>query len=294
MGEQAPGAAPNFRAALIQMCSGRDVEANIATVDRLVRQAVQDGAHYVQTPEVTSLIEMKRDALFEKAEPQDGNRALIAFCELARETGVWLHIGSMVVRLSDEKVANRAFLIAPDGAIVATYDKIHMFDVELPNGERYRESRNYQPGNRAVVADLPWGRLALTICYDLRFAPLYHALAEAGAAIIAIPSAFTAPTGRAHWHALLRARAIETQAFVLAAAQAGEHESGRKTYGHSLIVSPWGEVLAEGDGETVGVVMADIDLALKNEAAARVPSREHIVPFELAHAEPSGLAGAAE
>ncbi|MEO0729830.1 MAG: carbon-nitrogen hydrolase family protein, partial [Pseudomonadota bacterium] len=264
----------------IQMCSSRDVDENIATASALIREAARDGAHYIQTPEVTNLMVMRSRELFATAEPPEANRAVDAFGKLAAELGIWLHIGSMVVRLSETKCANRAFVFDPTGATVATYDKIHMFDVEVASGERYRESKNYQAGNTANAVDLPWGKLGLAICYDMRFAPLFQAYADAGCAFTCAPSAFTVATGRAHWHALLRARAIETQTFMFAAAQAGHHDCGRKTYGHSLIVSPWGEILAEGDDARVGVIAADIDLAQMTEARRKIPALNHVVEFD--------------
>lgn len=271
-----------FRAGLVQLCAGRDVAANVADATKLIRQAAADGAVYVQTPEVTTLIEPERERLFAAVQPDDGdNTAVLAFQTLARALGLWLHIGSMAVKIGPDTCANRAFLIRPDGAIAARYDKIHMFDVQLASGEHYRESKNYRPGETAVVAALPWAKLGVTICYDLRFPGLYRQLAHAGASVMAIPSAFTVPTGEAHWHALMRARAIETRSFVLAAAQAGTHESGRRTYGHSIIVSPEGVILAEGDGTTPSIVTADIDLALVATARAQVPSLSHDRPFAI-------------
>lgn len=274
-------ATPTFRAGLVQMCTGRDVARNLATAERLIREAARQGAAYVQTPEVTTLMEMDRKRLFEAVAEHEGNPAVAHFSALAKDLGIWLHVGSMAVLVEPEKVANRALLFAPDGRLAARYDKIHMFDVELPGGERYRESRNYRPGEQAVLARLPWGNLGITICYDMRFPHLYRALAHAGAEIIAVPSAFTVPTGTAHWHALLRARAIEAQCFVLAAAQAGEHESGRKTYGHSIVISPWGEILAEGDHMTECVVVADIDMTRVAEARQKVPSLTHDRPYTM-------------
>lgn len=273
------GGETKFRAGLVQLCAGRDVAANVAAAAELIREAAAGGARYIQTPEVTTLIEPERKRLFAATEPEETSRALAAFRELAGAVGVWLHIGSMGVLLGPEKIANRAFLIRPDGKIAARYDKIHMFDVQLPGGESYRESKNFAPGERAVVADLPWGRLGITICYDLRFAHLYRALAKAGAQMLAIPAAFTVPTGEAHWHALMRARAIETGCWVLAAAQAGTHESGRKTYGHSLVVSPWGEVVAEADGVHPSVIFADVELKETEEARRRIPALDHDRPF---------------
>ena len=272
--------AKTARVALVQMCSGRDVMDNVAQASRLVREAASAGAVYVQTPEVTTLIEPDRERLFRAIAADDGdNAAVIAFQKLASELGLWLHIGSMAVKVAPDKAANRAFVIRPDGTIAARYDKIHMFDVQLASGEHYRESKSYQPGGRAVVQELPWGRLGVTICYDLRFPHLYRALAHAGAMAMAIPSAFTVPTGEAHWQVLMRARAIEARSFVLAAAQAGTHESGRRTWGHSLIVSPDGRILAEGDGATSAAIIADLDLDEVARVRAQVPSLDHDRPF---------------
>jgi predicted amidohydrolase len=272
-----------FKAGLVQMCSGRDVARNVADATALIREAAAGGAQYVQTPEVTTLMELERKRLFAAIEPEATSGALAAFRSLAAELGIWLHIGSMGVKVSPEKIANRAYVIAPDGQVVAHYDKIHMFDVDLPSGESYRESNSYQAGERAVVADLPWGKLGLTICYDLRFPQLHRALAQAGAVMIAGPAAFTKVTGEAHWHTLLKARAIESQCFVLAAAQGGRHEHGRDTYGHSLVISPWGEVLAEADVQP-SVIFADIDLELVEQARSRVPSLRHDRTFEVVSA----------
>jgi deaminated glutathione amidase len=287
-GKTAPAASPHakFRAGLVQMTTGPDVAANLAAATMLIREAVAKGANYVLTPEITTLMENDRAKLFVATRPEEGNPALAHFRSLARELKIWLHIGSMGVLKNAEKVANRAFLISPEGIVTARYDKIHMFDVDLPNGEKYRESRNFGPGDTAVLADLPWGKLGITICYDMRFPALYRALAHAGATMIAVPAAFTLPTGKAHWHTLLRARAIETQCFVFSAAQAGTHPSGRQTYGHSLVIAPWGEIIAEADGETPMVITADIDLALVAEARARVPSLTHdrVFKVENAHA----------
>ena len=256
------------------MCAGRDVARNLRDATALIREAASGGADYVQTPEVTNLMELDRERLFALAEPDAGNAGLRQFAALAKELGIWLHIGSMVVKASADKLANRAFLISPEGEVTARYDKIHMFDVDLPNGEVYRESTNYAPGTRAVVAPLPWGGLGFSICYDLRFPYLYRALAHAGASFLAIPAAFTRLTGEAHWVTLLRARAIEAQCFVFAAAQGGLHEHGRETFGHSLIVSPWGQILADW-GVHPSVILADIDLAMIGDVRSRVPSLRH-------------------
>ena len=236
-----------FRAALVQLRSGREIEPNMATALDLIRQGAAEGARYIQTPENTPLMELDGDRLFELHPRRKRNRCLGAiFCASPRDLRIWLHVGSLAVRIGEQKAANRAFVFAPDGSIAARYDKIHMFDVDLPSGESYRESKNYEPGGMAVNVRLPWGVLGVTTCYDLRFPEQYKALAKAGADFLAVPAAFTKMTGEAHWHVLLRARAIETGCFVMAAAQGGLHENGRSTYGHSLIISPWGEILAEG------------------------------------------------
>jgi predicted amidohydrolase len=244
-----------------------------------VRRARDAGADLIMTPEVSDMMEPKRALRLEKAREEAAHPMLAAFRDLARETGAWLLLGSIVVRLpGEERQANRSVLIAPDGAIVRRYDKIHMFDVELPGGESYRESNAFRPGEAAALADLPWGVLGMTVCYDMRFPQLYRALAQGGADFLSVPSAFTVPTGRAHWHVLLRARAIETGCFVFAPAQWGEHAEGRKTYGHSLIVAPWGEVLAEAE-DGVGFITAAIDPAKVAEARRAVPSLRHDRPF---------------
>jgi predicted amidohydrolase len=220
------------------------------------------------------MIEPKRPLRLEKARPEAEHPAIPAFSALAAELGVWLLIGSLQIKLDAVTCANRSFLFDDCGRVVARYDKIHMFDVDLQGGESYRESKTFRPGDRAVIADTPWGKVGLTVCYDLRFAYLYRALAQAGASFLTVPSAFTVPTGQAHWHTLLRARAIETGSFVFAPAQCGGHAEGRKTYGHSLIVAPWGEVLADG-GEAPGVITADIDPAKVAEARSMIPALTH-------------------
>ena len=272
-----------FRAGLVQMTAGRDIEKNVIDASDLIREAARAGARYVQTPEVTTLMELDRNRLFGLIEPENANPALVHFQRLARELGIWLHIGSMAVKVAADKLANRSYVIDADGEIAARYDKIHMFDVDLPNGESYKESRNYAPGSAGVVVDLPWGRLGLTICYDLRFPYLHRALAKAGALFIAGPAAFTKTTGEAHWHALLRARAIETQCFVLAAAQTGLHEMGRATYGHSIVIGPWGETVAEA-GTEPGIIVADIDAAEVADVRGRVPSLTHDRSFAVVEA----------
>ncbi|MGH6923948.1 MAG: carbon-nitrogen hydrolase family protein [Propylenella sp.] len=275
-----------FRAACIQLRSSTDVEENIATVDRLAREAAAAGADYIQTPEMTNIVERKRDLLAEKIRPQESDPAARRFAALAAELGVVLHIGSLALRATDGKIANRALVFGSDGRLLASYDKIHLFDVDLPGGESWRESAVYHPGEQAVVVDLPWLRLGVAICYDLRFPQLYRAQAHAGAAALTAPAAFTRQTGEAHWHVLQRARAIENGAFVISAAQAGRHADGRETYGHSMIVAPWGEVLAEAGGDGPEVIFAEIDPALSAEARQRIPSLKNERSFALPEEEP--------
>lgn len=267
-----------FTVACVQTNSGPEVGPNLDSAAALVRAARERGADFITLPENVALFEPRRAKLLSKAEPQDDHRALAAFQSLARETGAWLLIGSLAVKLAEDQVANRSFLLDGSGAIVASYDKIHMFDVTLPSGEIYRESSTFAPGQCAVVASTPWAQLGMSVCYDLRFAALYRSLAAAGAEILTVPAAFTRTTGQAHWHVLLRARAIETGCFVIAAAQTGSHAEGRLTYGHSLIVDPWGEILADG-GEDVGVTLARIDTARVAEVRRQVPSLTHTRPF---------------
>jgi predicted amidohydrolase len=279
-------AALSFTAAMVQMRTSLSPEASFKQAESLIREAAAQGADYVQTPEVSNLIQKNRKALFELLAPEQEDLSLKAYRELARELKIHLHIGSLALRATPERAVNRSFLIAPDGSILASYDKIHMFDIELDGGESYRESANYQPGETAVISDLPWGRIGLTICYDVRFPALYRALAESGASFITVPSAFTVRTGEAHWHTLLRARAIENGCYIFAAAQGGKHESGRETYGHSLIADPWGLVLAEG-GVEPGVVMAKIDPAKVESARKSIPSLQHGRRFSVADAKAS-------
>ena len=273
-------ATATFRAALIAMRSGVSPAANLDAAVALIKEAAGAGADYAQTPEMTNVMDVRRERLLETVVAAEKDASLARFRELARQLGIYVHIGSLAVKVSPERAGNRSFLIDRDGEIVARYTKIHMFDVDLANGESYRESRTFRPGEIAVAADLPWGRLGLTICYDLRFPALYRALAEAGASFLAIPSAFTRQTGEAHWHVLIRARAIENGCFILAAAQGGPHENKRETFGHSLIVDPWGRILAEG-GTEPGIVMATVDPAEVARARARIPSLQHGRRFEL-------------
>jgi predicted amidohydrolase len=279
----------SFTVGLVQMRSGLVPASNLDAATKLIREAKSAGADYVQTPEMTNIVANRRDLMLAATAPEESDSNLAAFRDLARQLGIHLHIGSLAIKVSPERAANRSFVIDPRGEIIARYDKIHMFDVDLAGGESYRESRSYQPGESAVVTDLPWGRFGLTICYDLRFPLLHRALAEAGASFIAIPSAFTRQTGEAHWNVLMRARAIENTAFVFAAAQGGRHEDGRETFGHSLIVDPWGRILAEG-GTEPGVVLASIDPAEVAAVRAKIPSLQHGRRFELIEPkEPAGL-----
>jgi len=279
-----------FKAAMIQMRSGLGPAANVDAAVRHIGDAKSAGAEYVLTPEMTNILAANREQLFAAAVEEEIDASLATLREVARKLSIYVHVGSLAIRISPDRAANRSFLIDPKGDILARYDKIHMFDVDLAGGESYRESRNYRPGELAVLADLPWGRLGLTVCYDLRFPALYRALAEAGATMLAIPSAFTKQTGEAHWHVLIRSRAIENGCFVFAAAQGGRHENGRDTFGHSLIIDPWGRILAEGDTEP-GVIMAEIDPAEVANARARIPSLQHGRRFEIVEpmAEPTHL-----
>ena len=266
-----------LRAALLQLNCSDDPEENLPATERLVREATAGGAELILTPEVTNIVSASRTVQDERLALESDDRTLARLREVAAELGIWLSLGSLALKSGDPdgRFVNRQFLIGPDGAIRASYDKIHMFDVELGGEESYRESKGYRPGTRAVTARTPWGTLGLTICYDMRFPALYRALAVAGATILTVPSAFTVPTGRAHWETLLRARAIETGCFVLAAAQTGTHTASRgrvrETYGHSIAIDPWGRVLADA-GESVGVTHVTLDLDAVAATRAKIPS----------------------
>ncbi len=264
-----------MKIALIQLRSGRDHDANVTAVSELVAEAAGAGARYIQTPEMTTLIERDRARMQVEISSEKAARAAERFSELAAQLNVHLHIGSMAVPQPDGRFANRAHLFGPDGGLITTYDKIHMFDVDLDGGESWRESALYAPGDRCVVADLGRAQLGLGICYDLRFAALARAQAQAGAQIITYPAAFTRQTGEAHWHVLLRARAIETGSYVVAAAQGGHHEDDRETFGHSLVIDPWGRVVAEKADDTPGVLHAVIDVAAVTEARGKIPALRH-------------------
>jgi deaminated glutathione amidase len=268
-----------FTVACVQTNSAREFEPNIVATSAMVREARGAGADFVLLPENVSMLEPVSRLLKEKALPEEAHPALAAFRDLARETGVWLLIGSLAIKMPDGRVANRSLLVDSQGAIIARYDKIHMFDVDLGPGQSYRESATIAPGGRAVVAPTPWSPLGLSVCYDLRFPHLYRRLAQQGAAYLSIPAAFTRTTGRAHWHVLQRARAIENGAYVFAPAQCGTHAEGRETFGHSLIIDPWGTVLADG-GEDPGIILAEIDTDQVAEARRRVPSLTHDRPFD--------------
>jgi predicted amidohydrolase len=270
-----------FTAAMVQMRTSLLPGPSLEQGTKLIREAAAQGADYVLTPEVSNMMQLNRKALFDHLASEQDDASLKIYRALAAELKIHLHIGSLALRSSPEKAVNRSFLIGPDGNVLASYDKIHMFDIDLPGGESYRESTNYQPGETAVISDLPWGRIGLTICYDVRFPALYRALAESGASFLTVPSAFTRKTGEAHWHVLLRARAIETGCFVFAAAQAGLHENKRETYGHSLVIDPWGEVLAEA-GVEPGIIVARIDPAKVEAARKSVPSLQHGRRFSVA------------
>jgi len=269
-----------FQMALVQLRSGRDPLASMAAAENLIREAATQ-AQYILTPENTPLMELRTKPLFAAIAAEEDTIALHQARDLAKELNIWLHIGSMPVLVGERQAANRSFLIAPDGVIAARYDKIHMFDVNLPNGESYRESKNYRPGQEAVIAALPWGKLGLTTCYDLRFSEQYIALAQSGAEFITVPSAFTRQTGAAHWHILLRARAIETGCYIFAAAQGGIHDNGRETYGHSLIIDPWGEPVAELSGDEPGVLVAEVDPVQVSAARRRIPALQHRREFSV-------------
>lgn len=269
------------RIAALQMRSGTEPEANLGALEALVAEAAAAGATYVLSPEVTVAFAGTREALARVAGPYENNPALRRLAGMARRHRVALHLGSLAVALPDGRFANRSVLFDADGTVVATYDKIHLFDATLPGAAAYRESQTYVGGEQAVVTEAAGMRLGLSICYDVRFAALYRTLAEAGAEVIAVPAAFTVPTGRAHWEILLRARAIETGCYVVAAAQGGLHDNGRSTWGHSLIVDPWGEIVAGLDGDAPGVLVADIDLARIGEARDRVPALANGRAFSL-------------
>jgi predicted amidohydrolase len=267
--------------AAVQMCSGTDPVRNVETMRRLVREAAAKGAVYVQTPEMTGALQRDRAGLKAILRSEADDLVVAAAAELARELGIHVHVGSTAIALSDGKIANRGFLFGPDGKKVCSYDKIHMFDVDLDNGESWRESAVYSPGAVARMADLPFAKLGFAICYDVRFPELFKTQAQAGAEIISVPAAFTRQTGEAHWETLLRARAIENGVYIIAAAQAGVHEDGRETFGHSMIIDPWGRVLASAGGTGEAIVLAEIDPAAVKAAHDKIPNLRNGRAFTL-------------
>jgi predicted amidohydrolase len=268
----------SVRIACLQTNSGNDFDANLAALAAMTRQAAAGGAKFILSAEYALMMDGSGRTMREKALAPDGEPALSALIALSRELGVWQLAGSLTLKSDDGRMSNRSLLISAEGKVVAAYDKIHMFDATLPSGTVIKESSAYRPGERAVIAETPWGPLGMTVCYDLRFPQLYRTLAQRGAAMLAIPSSFQRETGKAHWHVLLRARAIENAAFVIAPALCGDHPGKRMTYGHSLVVDPWGEVLADA-GEAPGIVYADLDLAQVEKVRGMLPSLAHDRPF---------------
>jgi deaminated glutathione amidase len=270
----------SFKAGLIQMRSSREMATNLVEASKLIRQAASQGATFISTPEMTNIFEPDRERLKAVVMAEAEDSSVHRFVELAAKLKIWLHLGSMALKGADDKLVNRTLLLNPKGEIVARYDKIHLFDVDLPNGDTYRESETYTGGTEAVKVDVPFCSLGLSICYDVRQPALYHTLAKAGANVMLVPAAFTVPTGKAHWHVLLRARAIETGSYVIAAAQGGVHDSGRETWGHSKVVDPWGKVIAEA-GVDPEYLLFEIDPAESAAARARIPALVHAREFTL-------------
>lgn len=275
----------SFTAACIQLRSGKTISDNADAAEDLIRAAAKDGAQFVQTPEMSNVLVRSREELLERISDAEDDLFLKRARALAAKLGIHLHLGSLAVLAGNGKVANRAFLIGPDGKILATYDKIHMFDVDLPNGESWRESATYEPGTQTVIADLPFAKVGMAVCYDIRFPAIFRTQARQGAQVLTGPAAFTRQTGQAHWHVLQRSRAIENGAYVISAAQGGTHEDGRETYGHSLIVDPWGAVIAEIDNDDPGYVLAEIDTQKVADARARIPAIANERDFVCCHAD---------
>lgn len=275
----------SFTAACIQLRSGKTISDNADAAENLIRAAVKDGAQFVQTPEMSNVLVRSREELLERISDAGDDLFLKRARALAAELGIHLHLGSLAVLAGNGKVANRAFLIGPDGKILATYDKIHMFDVDLPNGESWRESATYEPGTQTVIADLPFAKVGMAVCYDIRFPAIFRTQARQGAQVLTGPAAFTRQTGQAHWHVLQRSRAIENGAYVISAAQGGTHEDGRETYGHSLIIDPWGAVIAEIDNDDPGYVLVEIDTQKVADARARIPAIANERDFVCCHAD---------
>jgi predicted amidohydrolase len=268
------------RIALFQAQSGIDPATNAERLVEAMRQAANGGALMLFTPEMSGMLDRDRERAFSKAKQESEDKVLAEVREAAAKLGIWIHLGSLALRGERDKLVNRGFVIDAQGQIRARYDKIHLFDVDLPTGESWRESAMYEAGASAIIVpETPVGKLGLTICYDLRFPALFERLSEAGADVISVPAAFTVPTGRAHWQVLMRARAIESELFIVAAAQAGRHEDGRETYGHSLVADPWGELVLEMDGEP-GLAFAELDLSRIADVRARIPVHEHRRPID--------------
>lgn len=272
----------SFVAACVQMRTGRNPFENLDVCEALIREAAAEGAVYVQTPEMTNVLERSRKAQLAASSFESDDPFLKQLGLLADELNIWIHIGSLAIRLEDDKLANRGFMISPEGEITARYDKIHMFDVDLPNGESWRESESYSAGNVSPVVDLGVAKLGMAICYDIRQPALFREQSKAGAQVLTGPAAFTKQTGEAHWHVLQRARAIENGAFVVTAAQGGTHEDDRQTYGHSLMIDPWGKVIAELDHDEPGVLLGELEMAKVDEARRRIPAIENAREFSVA------------
>lgn len=270
-----------IKAACVQLNSGPDINENLELAEGLIRDAAGQGAKLIATPENTDYIRRYAKEKLEISGDEHSHPPIAFFSDLAQELEVHLLIGSLGIKISETQLANRSHLFGPDGGLKATYDKIHMFDVTLSRTEFYNESKEYRPGERAVIADMDGIKIGMSICYDVRFPYLYRDLAKARAQILCVPAAFTVPTGQAHWEVLLRARAIETGSFVLAPAQGGEHEGGRITYGHSLIIAPWGEVIAELEHDKPGIIMADLDLDEVSKARQAIPALKHDREYEI-------------
>ncbi len=270
----------SFRVACLQMNSGSDLAANLDQLKRMVTEAAGNGAQFVLSPEYCLMMDGSGRVMREGALPADGGDVLIEIRQLVSQLKIWLLVGSLTLKTDEERIVNRSYLIAADGTVAATYDKIHMFDVTLPDGKVIRESSAYRPGEKAVIAVTPWGRLGMTICYDVRFPHLYRALAQQGAEFLSVPSSFQRQTGKVHWHTLLKSRAIENAAYVFAPAMCGEHPGNRQTYGHALIVDPWGEVLADA-GEEPGIIYADIEPARVAKIRGMMPSLQHDRPYSV-------------
>jgi len=268
----------SFRAACLQMNSGSDPAANLAQLKQMVTEAAGNGAQFVLSPEYCLMMDGSGRVMRDGALPADGGTTLAELRQLAVQNNIWFLAGSLTLKSDEERIVNRSYLISADGTVVATYDKIHMFDVTLPDGKVIRESSAYRPGEHAVIAATPWGKLGMTICYDVRFPHLYRSLAQRGAEFLSVPSSFQRQTGKVHWHTLLKSRAIENAAYVLAPAMCGDHPGNRQTYGHALIVDPWGEVLADA-GEEPGIIYADIDPTKVAKIRAMMPSLQHDRPY---------------